>query len=128
MSDHLIMVLRGEIWKGFRPNVAQPLLENIDRRSRNDGNCKRIPVFFDPYRKGRTPSPCLHNQGVMCGNYAILALSMHRFKPRFSGSYAFEMISSRAFKCVLKFIFELLQFLMHSKRLHNEKIILTESS
>ncbi len=57
MSDPLIMVLHGEIWKDFRPNVVQPLLENIDRRSCNDGNCKLIPVFFDSNRKGRTPSP-----------------------------------------------------------------------
>ncbi len=46
----------GEMGKDFCPNVLQPFLENIDRRSCNDGSRKLIPVFHNPHRKWR-PSP-----------------------------------------------------------------------
>ncbi len=46
----------GEIGKDFCPNILQPFLENIDRRSCNDGSRELIPVFCNPHLKGR-PSP-----------------------------------------------------------------------
>ncbi len=45
-----------EIGKDFCPILPQPLLENIDRRSCNDGSQELIPVFYNPHRKCR-PSP-----------------------------------------------------------------------
>ncbi len=41
-----------EMGNDFRPNF----LENIDRRSCNDGSWELIPVFHNPHRKCR-PSP-----------------------------------------------------------------------
>ncbi len=41
--------------KDFCPNFIQPFLENIDRRSCNDGNRELIPVFHKPHRKGLPP-------------------------------------------------------------------------
>ncbi len=38
------------------PNLLQPFLENVDRRSCNDGSRELIPVFQNPHRKCR-PSP-----------------------------------------------------------------------
>ncbi len=46
----------GEMGKDFCPNFLQPFLENIDRRSCNDGSRELIPVFHNPHRK-RRPSP-----------------------------------------------------------------------
>ncbi len=46
----------GEMGKYFCPNFLQPFLENIDRRSCNDGSRELIPVFDNPHRKCR-PSP-----------------------------------------------------------------------
>ncbi len=46
----------GEMGKDFCPNFLQPFLENIDRRSCNDGSRELIPVFHNPHRKWR-PSP-----------------------------------------------------------------------
>ncbi len=46
----------GEMGKDFCPNVLQPFLENIDRRSCNDGSRELIPAFHNPHRKCR-PSP-----------------------------------------------------------------------
>ncbi len=46
----------GEMGKDFCPNFIQPFLENIDRRSCNDGRRELIPVFHNPHRKCR-PSP-----------------------------------------------------------------------
>ncbi len=46
----------GEMGKDFCPNVLQPFLENIDRRSCNDGSRELIPIFHNPHRKCR-PSP-----------------------------------------------------------------------
>ncbi len=46
----------GERMKDFCPNFLQPFLENIDRRSCNDGSREVIPVFHNPHRKCR-PSP-----------------------------------------------------------------------
>ncbi len=46
----------GEVKKDFCPNFPQPLHENIDRRSCNDGSRELIPVFHNPHRKYR-PSP-----------------------------------------------------------------------
>ncbi len=43
----------GEMGKDFCTNFLQPLFENINRRSCNDGNLERNPVFYRPYRKGR---------------------------------------------------------------------------
>ncbi len=37
-------------------NFLQPFLENIDRRSCNDGRRELIPVFHNPHQKCR-PSP-----------------------------------------------------------------------
>ncbi len=46
----------GEMEKDFCPNFLQPFLENIDRRSCNDGIRELIPVFHNLHRKCR-PSP-----------------------------------------------------------------------
>ncbi len=46
----------GEMGKDLCPNFLQPFLENIDRRSCNDGNRELIPLFHNPYRKC-LPSP-----------------------------------------------------------------------
>ncbi len=46
----------GERGKYFCPNFLQPLLENIDRRSCNDGSRELMPVFHNTRRKCR-PSP-----------------------------------------------------------------------
>ncbi len=43
----------GEMGKDFCPNFLQPFLENIDRRSCNDGSRKLIPIFHNPHRKCR---------------------------------------------------------------------------
>ncbi len=40
----------GELGKDFCPNFLQPFLENIDRRSCNDGNREHIPVFHSSSR------------------------------------------------------------------------------
>ncbi len=45
-----------EMGKDFCLNFLQPILENIDRRSCNDGSRELIPVFHNPHRKCR-PSP-----------------------------------------------------------------------
>ncbi len=41
----------GEMGKDFCPNFLQPFLENIDRRSCNDGSRELIPAFHNPNRK-----------------------------------------------------------------------------
>ncbi len=46
----------GEMGKDFCPNFLQPFLENIHRRSCNDGGREFIPIFHNPHRKCR-PSP-----------------------------------------------------------------------
>ncbi len=46
----------GEMRKDFSPNFPQPFLENIDRRSRNDGSREPIPVFHNPHPKMPTLS------------------------------------------------------------------------
>ncbi len=46
----------GEMGKDFCPNFLQPFLENVDRRSCNDGSQELIQVFHNPHRKCR-PSP-----------------------------------------------------------------------
>ncbi len=46
----------GEIRKGFCPNFLQPFLENIDRKSCNNGGRELIPVFYNSHWKSR-PSP-----------------------------------------------------------------------
>ncbi len=43
----------GEIGKEYCPNFLQTFLENIDRRSYNDGNRVLIPVFHSHHRKCR---------------------------------------------------------------------------
>ncbi len=40
-----------EMGKNFCPNVLQPFLESIDRRSCNDGSRELIPVIHNPHRK-----------------------------------------------------------------------------
>ncbi len=48
----------GEMGKDFCPNFLQPFLENIDRRSCNDGSRELIPVFHNPHRKmPKKPTP-----------------------------------------------------------------------
>ncbi len=42
----------GEMGKAFCLNFIQPFLENIDRRSCNDGSRERIPVFHNPRTQG----------------------------------------------------------------------------
>ncbi len=37
--------VKGEMEKDFCPNFLQPFLENIDRRSCNDGSRELIPIF-----------------------------------------------------------------------------------
>ncbi len=39
----------GEMGKDFCPNFLQPFLENIDRRSCNDGGRELIPIFHNPH-------------------------------------------------------------------------------
>ncbi len=46
----------GEMGKDFCPNYRQAFVENIVRRSCNDGSRELIPVFHNPHRKCR-PSP-----------------------------------------------------------------------
>ncbi len=46
----------GEMRKDFCPYFLQSFLENIDRRSCNDGSWQLIPIFHNPHRKCR-PSP-----------------------------------------------------------------------
>ncbi len=48
----------GKMGKHFCPHFLKPRLENIDRRSSNDGSWERIPVFHNPRRKCQ-PSPPL---------------------------------------------------------------------
>ncbi len=43
----------GEMGKDFCPNFLQPFLENIDRRSCNDGSRQLIAIFRNPHRKCR---------------------------------------------------------------------------
>ncbi len=45
-----------EVGKDFCPNFLQPFLENIDRRSCDNGGWQLIPIFNNPHRKCR-PSP-----------------------------------------------------------------------
>ncbi len=40
-----------EMEKDFCPKLLQPFLENIDRRSCNDGSWELIPVFHNPRQK-----------------------------------------------------------------------------
>ncbi len=42
----------GKMGKDVCPNFLQPLLENFDRRSCNDGSRELIPIFNNPDRKG----------------------------------------------------------------------------
>ncbi len=46
----------GEMGEDFCSNFLQPFLENIDRRSCNDGSRELISVLHKPHRKCR-PSP-----------------------------------------------------------------------
>ncbi len=48
--------LMGEMGKDFCPNFLQPFLEDIDRKSCNDGSRELTPIFHNPHRKCR-PSP-----------------------------------------------------------------------
>ncbi len=43
----------GEMGKDFCPDFLQPFLENIDKRSCNDGSRELILVFHNPHRKCR---------------------------------------------------------------------------
>ncbi len=45
--------VNGGMGKDICPNFLQALLENIDRRSCNDGRRELIPVFHNPRRKCR---------------------------------------------------------------------------
>ncbi len=45
----------GEMGKDFCPYFLQPFLENVDRRSCNDGSRELIPVFHNPHRKRQSP-------------------------------------------------------------------------
>ncbi len=47
MNDQSIGVLYGELGKVFCPIVNQLFIENIDRRSHNDGSGELIPVFHN---------------------------------------------------------------------------------
>ncbi len=44
----------GKMGKDFCPNFLQPFLENIDRRSCNNGNRNLLQFFYNPHRKGLT--------------------------------------------------------------------------
>ncbi len=46
----------GEVGKDFCPNFLQSFIENIDRRSCDDGSRELIPIFNNPHRKCQ-PSP-----------------------------------------------------------------------
>ncbi len=46
----------GEVGKDFCPNFLKSFLENIDRRSGDDGGWQLIPIFNNPHRKCQ-PSP-----------------------------------------------------------------------
>ncbi len=43
-----------EMWEDFCSNFLEPFLENIDRRSCNDGSRELFPMLPNPYRKGRS--------------------------------------------------------------------------
>ncbi len=49
----------GEMGKDFCPNVHQLFLQNIERRSCNDGRRELIPVFHKPHRKCRPCPPAV---------------------------------------------------------------------
>ncbi len=51
--------------KDFCPHFLQPFLENIGRRSCNDGSRELIPVFHNPHRKCR-PSPSALARTLEC--------------------------------------------------------------
>ncbi len=41
----------GKMGKNYCPHFIQPLLENVHRRSCNNGNREPIPIFHNPHRK-----------------------------------------------------------------------------
>ncbi len=43
----------GEVGKDFCPNFLQSFLENINRRSCDDGGLQLIPIFNNPHQKCR---------------------------------------------------------------------------
>ncbi len=45
--------------KDFCPDILQPLLENFDRRSSNDGSRELIPIFYDFHRKSGASPPAV---------------------------------------------------------------------
>ncbi len=46
----------GKMGKNYCPHFLQPLLENVDKRSCNDGSGELIPIIHNPHRK-RSPFP-----------------------------------------------------------------------
>ncbi len=58
----------GEMGKDFCPNFLQPFLENIDRRTCNDGNRELTQVFQNPFGKGGpSPSAVTHTLEYLVG-------------------------------------------------------------
>ncbi len=54
-NGEMSVMLMGEVGKNFCPNFFQSFLENIDRRSCNDGSRELIPVFHIAHQKDRPP-------------------------------------------------------------------------
>ncbi len=58
----------GKMGKDVCPNFLQPLLENFDRRSCNDGSRELIPIFDNPHRKDHpSPSAATRALGYLVG-------------------------------------------------------------
>ncbi len=58
----------GDMGKGFCPNFVKPLLENVDRRNRNDGSRGPFPVFHNPHLKVLpSPSAVVHTLEHLVG-------------------------------------------------------------
>ncbi len=74
----------GEMGEDFCPNFLQPFLENIDRRSCNDGSRELIPVFRNPRRKCRlSPSAVARTLEYLVGMPSKAASSGREKKNNF---------------------------------------------
>ncbi len=55
-NEEMSVQSMAEMGKDFCKNLLQPLLENMNRRNRNDGSRELIPVFHEPLlRRWLTP-------------------------------------------------------------------------
>ncbi len=59
MSVPSLVVSYGEMEKGVCPNLLQPFIENIDKRSHSDMSRKLIPIFHGPPWKDKSSHPAM---------------------------------------------------------------------